>query len=246
MAFFFTRSLWRAVRGGFGPPVSFVSGLLTAHRPPPRLEAAWRFRHTRDHATMNNLPSAVQFGDQSLSVVSRNGAPWLMARDLARALGYSDERAVNRLYARHAAEFSRAMTCGVKLTPQGESQQREVRIFSPRGCHLLAMFANTDRAASFRRWVLDVLEGIAPVRNNLPAVQAERRHFTRRGYSIASFGLFNQYMRAHQAAIDAGEEPPPAEDVSADVLNGFVTSMLWGRRWVLDFDEEMQPRLRPL
>lgn len=37
-------------------------------------------------------------------------------------------------------------------------QTREVRLFSARGAHLLAMFARTERAKQFRRWVLDVLE----------------------------------------------------------------------------------------
>ena len=35
------------------------------------------------------------------------------------------------------------------------------RIFSLRGCHLLAMFARTPVAKAFRRWVLDVLEKYA-------------------------------------------------------------------------------------
>lgn len=34
----------------------------------------------------------------------------------------------------------------------------KVRIFSLRGCHLLAMFARTPVAKAFRRWVLDVIE----------------------------------------------------------------------------------------
>lgn len=35
------------------------------------------------------------------------------------------------------------------------------RIFSLRGCHLLAMFARTPVAKAFRRWVLDVLDRLA-------------------------------------------------------------------------------------
>ena len=34
----------------------------------------------------------------------------------------------------------------------------KTRIFSLRGCHLLAMFARTPVAKAFRRWVLDVIE----------------------------------------------------------------------------------------
>ena len=35
------------------------------------------------------------------------------------------------------------------------------RIFSLRGCHLLAMFSRTPVAKAFRKWVLDVLDRLA-------------------------------------------------------------------------------------
>ena len=39
-----------------------------------------------------------------------------------------------------------------------ENLRRKARIFSLRGCHLVAMFARTPVAKAFRRWVLDVLD----------------------------------------------------------------------------------------
>ena len=60
-------------------------------------------------------------------------------------------------------EFSDGMSA-IVLHPQnevtGESSglQREIRIFSLRGCHLIAMFAKTDTAKLFRVWVLDILD----------------------------------------------------------------------------------------
>lgn len=54
------------------------------------------------------------------------------------------------------------MTAVVKLPTAGGEQ--DVRIFSLRGAHLLGMFARTERAVEFRRWVLDILDReIAPV-----------------------------------------------------------------------------------
>lgn len=41
-----------------------------------------------------------------------------------------------------------------------EFRTERVRIFSLRGCHLLAMFARTPVAKAFRRWVLDVLDAL--------------------------------------------------------------------------------------
>lgn len=48
------------------------------------------------------------------------------------------------------------MTAVITLASEGGPQ--ETRIFSLRGCHLLAMFARTPVAKAFRRWVLDVIE----------------------------------------------------------------------------------------
>ena len=57
-----------------------------------------------------------------------------------------------------------------------------VRIFSLRGCHLLAMFARTPVAKAFRRWVLDVIEQYGdrvpvahPVRLNEAPISPEQR-----------------------------------------------------------------------
>src|SRR5574337_283167 len=118
-----------------------------------------------------SIPAEVKFLDQSLSIIEHNGAPWLAAADLARALGYANANAVSRIFARHKGEFTDGMTGEVKLTLPNQRRPVPVRIFSPRGCHLVAMFAHTSRAAAFRRWVLDVLEGLAkpaPVAQEAP------------------------------------------------------------------------------
>jgi len=103
--------------------------------------------------------NSLAFHTTQFDIVDRNGQPWIQARQIGAALGYSREDAINKIFERNADEFSAAMTCTVKLTLKG--QQREIRIFSLRGAHLLAMFARTKVAKEFRRWVLDVLEGEA-------------------------------------------------------------------------------------
>jgi hypothetical protein len=110
--------------------------------------------------TTTGALAPLSFHSTAFDIVDRNGQPWLRAAQIAQALGYIDDSSINRIYARRAAEFTDAMTCSVKLTDQTEAgQARDVRIFSLRGAHLLAMFARTALAAEFRRWVLDVLEG---------------------------------------------------------------------------------------
>ena len=113
--------------------------------------------------TMTNLPVSLAFEGIELSIIDHQGRAWLTAADLARALGYARSDLVGRIYDRHRDEFTPDMTETVNLTVSGENNnlRNEVRIFSPRGCHLVALFAKTARAKDFRRWVLDVLDGIS-------------------------------------------------------------------------------------
>ena len=107
---------------------------------------------------MSNLPNTLTFENTNLSIIDKNGTPWLASADLAKALGYSDTRKVTILYDRHKDEFSGDMSEVLNLGTSG-NLKRKARIFSPRGCHLIAMFSHTKKAKAFRRWVLDVLDG---------------------------------------------------------------------------------------
>lgn len=99
---------------------------------------------------------ALTFHETTFNMVDFDQQVWITSRELGQALGYARDDAVNKIYERNLDEFSHQMTCNVKLTLQG--QQREVRAFSLRGCHLIAMFAKTAVAKEFRKWVLDILE----------------------------------------------------------------------------------------
>ncbi|MGV6475032.1 BRO-N domain-containing protein [Azotobacter vinelandii] len=100
---------------------------------------------------------ALAFHNTQFDIVDRNGQPWLRLPQVGVALGYANPYKVQQVYERNADEFTTDMTSVVELDTAGGRQQ--VRIFSLRGAHLLAMFARTDVAKEFRRWVLDVLEG---------------------------------------------------------------------------------------
>ncbi len=102
------------------------------------------------------MTNALTFQSTQFDVIDRNNQPWLRGAQIEQALGYTRENAVKQLYDRHADEFTDSMTAVVTLPTPGGPQ--ETRIFSLRGCHLLAMFARTHIAKEFRRWVLDVLE----------------------------------------------------------------------------------------
>jgi prophage antirepressor-like protein len=110
----------------------------------------------------NTLPDTLDFEGRNLTIIDRHGVPHLAAADLARALGYANPRAITSIYTRHKTEFTESMSEVLSLSTKGfgaGASTKPVRVFSPRGAHLIAMFARTNRAAAFRRWVLDVLEG---------------------------------------------------------------------------------------
>ncbi|MDL2267181.1 hypothetical protein LJC46_04240 [Desulfovibrio sp. OttesenSCG-928-G15] len=102
------------------------------------------------------MSTALAFNEVSFSPVVHNQQPWIRSSELAQALGYSSEKSVSNLYARKSDEFSNDMSVVINLMTG--SVPVETRIFSLRGCHLLAMFARTPVAKAFRVWVLDVLE----------------------------------------------------------------------------------------
>lgn len=102
----------------------------------------------------------LMFQNQPIRLIEKDGRQWASAADIARALGYSLPDKVTRIYDRHKAEFSASMTQIVETPTLGVSGNlmTRSRIFSLRGAHLIGMFARTDKAQAFRRWVLDIIE----------------------------------------------------------------------------------------
>jgi prophage antirepressor-like protein len=101
----------------------------------------------------------LSFQNHPLDLIEIDGENWVRGQQIADALGYKNPRqAIDDLYTRNESEFTEHMTRVVDLPTAGGVQQ--VRVFTLRGAHLLGMLARTPVAASFRRWILDVLDGI--------------------------------------------------------------------------------------
>ena len=114
---------------------------------------------------------ALSFHNTTFHPVTRQGQPWLTAAEIAAALGYSRADKISSIYGRHKEEFTAAMADTLKVGVSG-NLETETRIFSLRGAHLLGMFARTERAAEFRRWVLDVLDRQVGVAQPVPVAPA--------------------------------------------------------------------------
>lgn len=108
------------------------------------------------------MTTALTFNDFTFTPVNHQNRLWIRAVELARALGYKRPDILTKLYTKNADEFTPDMTQVIEIVDNTESVfPVKARIFSLRGCHLLAMFARTPVAKAFRRWVLDVLDRLA-------------------------------------------------------------------------------------
>ncbi len=113
---------------------------------------------------------ALTFNDVTFNPVSQNdGQIWLTSSQIAEALEYKNTQSITKLFNTNSDEFDETMVKIVKLptvnhavtdsvtTLKTKGLSNKMRIFSLRGCHLLAMFARTEKAKEFRKWVLNIL-----------------------------------------------------------------------------------------
>ena len=153
------------------------------------------------------MSRALTFNDVILTPIIHQNRFWIRSAELARALGYSDTRKIAQLYERNADEFTSEMTqvielSGVPKMSTPENLKYKARIFSLRGCHLLAMFARTPVAKEFRRWVLDVLDTLTK-----DSLEAQARRYAlasecawRQGYDEGRASALPDLLAAERAA----------------------------------------------
>lgn len=105
--------------------------------------------------------SLVFNGHHVTPVDNNDGKTWFTAEQLAELLEYKDVKQVNKIYQRHADEFTETMTA--KVTVSGKSTgydnlTKDIRLFSLRGAYLVGMFSRTAVAKELRIWLLDLAE----------------------------------------------------------------------------------------
>ena len=104
---------------------------------------------------------ALSFNNVDLVAVDhKDNQLWFTSNQLAEALGYKNAKSLNRIYNANSDEFTTKMTTTTASVVSSKTKGLKVntRIFSLRGCHLMGMFARTELAKDFRKWVLDILD----------------------------------------------------------------------------------------
>lgn len=107
--------------------------------------------------------NTLMFRNTALKTLSHKDQIWFTSAELAKALQYANPKSVTNLYNQNIDEFSAGMTEVIESVTSIKSiryglLQNKTRIFSLRGAHLIAMFANTPIAKEFRKWCLDILD----------------------------------------------------------------------------------------
>ncbi|EED3560021.1 BRO-N domain-containing protein [Citrobacter freundii] len=116
-----------------------------------------------------NIVAKADLNFHGMNLIPVESVPgiWLTSTDVAKALGYKSTKSITNLFNQNADEFSDGMTQVIESVTSG-NYRKKVRVFSLRGAHLIAMFARTDVAKEFRRWVLDILDREVAI--NMPVI----------------------------------------------------------------------------
>ncbi|NNP71302.1 hypothetical protein A7P53_00140 [Acinetobacter defluvii] len=216
---------------------------------------------------MNSLP--LSFNEVKFNPVPQSdGQIWLSSAELAEALDYKQVDSVTKIFNRNSDEFDFTMTQTVNLTvnnKNNELQNVKTRIFSLRGCHLVAMFARTSVAKLFRKWVLDVLakevgQPVAkthkserePLTNAVNMFVAKTKHLNYSDAYKIVHQRFNvdhiedipydaipvavEYVH-HLIALYSNAEKQKFTDTDLQNIHALATHMIWTRCWWSEFGD---------
>lgn len=119
-----------------------------------------------------------EFGN--VRVVVRNGEPWFVARDVARALGYADTTDAVRRHCEKANDFR-----GGEMPPSATP----MKIIPEEDVYALIFGSHLDSARKFKRWCTDEI---------LPSIRKTG------GYGIVSYSLEEKIAAARIVLDCAG------------------------------------------
>ena len=200
----------------------------------------------------------LSFNEVKFNPVKHEQQIWLTASELSKALGYKQTDAVSKVYNRNSEEFTANMT---QVIENPHTPNLGVRIFSLRGCHLVAMFARTCIAKSFRKWVLDILDKEVgqplakthkserePLTNAVNMLVAKTKHLN---YSDAYKLVHQRFNVNHIEDIPYDAIPVAVEYVHHLIalfgnkesknndlyISGLAQAMIWVNHWWKEYGE---------
>ena len=172
--------------------------------------------------------NTLTFNEVNFNPVVKNGQIWLTSKEIAKALGYKNATSINKLYNANSDEFTDTMSLTTDTVVDGINNSKRrlsIRIFSLRGCHLLAMFARTDIAKAFRKWVLDILDKevspsqISTTTDRRPLVEAVNIYCAKTGVILSDiWKMIHQRFNVDDVSQLTVEQVPQA----IEYVHGFT------------------------
>ncbi|MFT4465042.1 MAG: BRO family protein [Sodalis sp. (in: enterobacteria)] len=167
-----------------------------------------------------------------------DGKIWFTSEQLAELLGYADSKKIANLYNRHKDEFTACMSTLAKVrtcNENNELQHTQVRVFSPRGAHLIGMVSRTKVAKDLRIWLLDLAEKESGIEvgclevSNLTQLAGQKLHDVIAAFDKKSFkhrgqkgsGLLAQRKRDIQTIKEATKLALQLTQIAIPDLGGF-------------------------
>lgn len=142
-----------------------------------------------------------EFGE--IRTVDVDGEPWLVGKDVAKALGYSNTK--DALSKRVDAEDKRGSQIA---TPSG---MQEMVIINESGLYSLIFSSKLPKAKEFKRWVTSEV---------LPSIRRTGSYTAHRVPDVSPGGLAKLINVTRRVMLDMGSTP---QDVGAMVQNVFQT-----------------------
>lgn len=181
---------------------------------------------------MNDLQvfSSPEFG--KIRAVDINGEPWLVGKDVARALGYGEGKSLANAVSNHVDENDKGVT--ELVTPGGK---QKMVIINESGVYSLVFSSKLPKAKEFKRWVTsEVLPSIRKHGAYLtPELTDKLDTLTRRVDCLANAmpavswppiqpevsltGLAKVITVTRRVMLDMGSTPEQVGEVTRNILN---------------------------
>ncbi len=167
---------------------------------------------------MDNKITPFTFNDIEVRVITRGGAPWWVAADVAHALGYRDAGRITR-YARDHQKGSQ------KLCTLGGSQ--ELQVINEAGLYMAIMKSHSPHAEKFQDWVTEEV---------LPAIRSHGGYLTPEATAqalsdpdfIIRLATQLKEERAQRLELETRVEEAAPKVLFADAVSASTTSILVG------------------
>ncbi|UCV26774.1 BRO-N domain-containing protein [Ferribacterium limneticum] len=142
---------------------------------------------------------------------------WLTTAQLAKELGYSHVQSVHSIYNSNTELFPDALSTFADVPTSGGTQR--TRVYSLKGCYLLAMLATTPAAVKFRAAVLELIE-----QQHLNYIQ--RQLEADRTRAAIQLQLQNEEQAHVDTKIETSQRLAEADRLRIEALEAYVSSKL--------------------